>query len=82
MHSRLRSIVNPAGFYIYLVEANFSVPGDFETSRKRALRRLAQDKDQRQRALEAEEFLRQEAAREEYRVYCEEEIDRYIASNI
>ena len=50
-------IANPAGFYIYLVENNFPVPADFETSRKRLLRQALEDRDQRQKAKEAEEAL-------------------------
>jgi hypothetical protein len=75
-------IANPAGFYIYLVENNFPVPADFETSRKRLLRQALEDRDQRQKAKEAEEFLRKQALREEYQAYRDSETDRYIAANL
>jgi hypothetical protein len=75
-------ILNPPGFYIYLVETNFPVPAGFDTTRKRELRRMALDREQMQRAQEAERQLRLAELREEYNNYSNAEIDRYIAARL
>ena len=72
-------IFNPPGFYIYLLETDFPVPAAFDTTRKRELRCAAADREQAQRAAEAERLLQFEELREEYRTYREKEIDRFVA---
>ena len=71
-------IANPPGFYIYLVETNYPIPKEFETSRKRELKKAAADRDHTSRATEAERELRLQVRREEYRQYRETEIDRLL----
>jgi len=64
-------ISNPAGFFIWAVESNLSVPDDFETSRKRRLRE-EQEKDaseQRFRAVQLEN---------EYDEFCHELIRKKL----
>jgi ATP-dependent Lon protease len=66
-------ISNPAGFFIWAIENNLSVPAEFETSRKRRLREAQQqaDGEQRTRALQLEI---------EYDEFCQEQIRKEIES--
>jgi hypothetical protein len=66
-------IRNPAGFYVYLIEARVLPPPSFETSRVRELREVAKQKADEERARE----IRLELAYEEYQ---DEAISEYIAS--
>lgn len=61
---------NAAGFYIYLIRENVTVPVGFETSRKRAERERAE----RQRAIE-------ERRRQNYESYKAQEIERHITEH-
>ncbi|MCI0723503.1 MAG: hypothetical protein L0338_31745 [Acidobacteria bacterium] len=60
-------ISNPAGFFIWAIENNLSVPDDFETSRKRRLREAQEqaESQQRYRMLQLES---------EYDEFCQEQI--------
>jgi hypothetical protein len=60
-------ISNPAGFFIWAIESNLSVPPEFETSRKRRLREAQENdaSDQRFRAVQLEN---------EYDEFCEKQI--------
>jgi hypothetical protein len=67
-------ISNPAGFFIWAIENNLSVPATFETSRKRRIRE-AQEQDaseQRFRAIQLEN---------DYDEFCQEEIRKKLASD-
>jgi hypothetical protein len=66
-------ISNPAGFFIWAIENNLSVPAEFETSRKRRLREAQQqaDGEQRTRALQL---------KIEYDEFCQEQIRKEIES--
>jgi hypothetical protein len=66
-------ISNPAGFFIWAIESNLSVPTEFETSKKRRLRE-EQEKDlseQRFKAVQLEN---------EYDDFCQEQIRKKLAS--
>ncbi len=73
-----QKIVNPAGFYIYLVETGFPVPLWFETTRKRELKRMAAAKEEAVRGQEAERFLKAEKVKDEYLQYRDREVDHYL----
>jgi Replication initiator protein A len=60
-------ISNPAGFYIWAIENNVSVPTEFETSRKR------QSRDEKQQAAN-EQRLRRLELESEYDRFCQEQI--------
>jgi len=67
-------IVNPTGFYIYLIKGNICPPEFFETSRKRAI--FAEQEQARIDEIEKQAAL--ELAFEDYR---NQTIDGYIAAN-
>jgi len=66
-------ISNPAGFIIWAIENNLSVPLEFETSRKRSLREAQEqaDNEQRCRAIQLET---------EYDEFCQEQIRKRLES--
>jgi len=66
-------IANPAGFIIWAIESNLSVPSHFETSRKRTLRAGTEHAAQTER-LETLELMA------EYDRECELEVRQYIAT--
>jgi hypothetical protein len=66
-----KSIVNPTGFYIYLLRENVIPPQSFETSAKRQARAAvaeSRNKEERNR-LQLEE---------EYKQFCEERVSLYV----
>jgi hypothetical protein len=67
-------ISNPAGFIIWAIENNVSVPGDFETSRKRRLREA-------QIEAEAAEQLRKLNLELAYDQFCDEAVDERFAAD-
>jgi len=75
-------IQNPPGFYIYLLETNCRVPHDFETSRKRQARELAQKQRQDADVFEARRQLRQMMLEEQYANYCSSECEKYINTHM
>jgi hypothetical protein len=66
-------ISNPAGFYIWVLEQNLSVPQDFETSRRRELR-SAREQNQTQ------ERTRTLLLLEHYENYREQQVQRRLES--
>jgi len=67
-------ISNPAGFFIWAIESNLSVPAEFETLRKRRIRE-AQEEDaseQRLRAIQLEN---------DYDEFCQEQIRKKLESD-
>jgi hypothetical protein len=67
-------IANPAGFLVWAIENNLSIPPDFETSRKRRIR-LAREEavnDQRSRMLQL---------KNEYDAYVERHIVEHLEKN-
>jgi hypothetical protein len=64
-------ITNPAGFLIWAIESNLSVPVDFQTSRKKQLREA-------QEQAEVEQQLRILRLQDQYEQFCLEETDRCI----
>jgi hypothetical protein len=65
-------IANPAGFIIWAIESNLSVPPQFETSRKKILRQTSQH-------LAETERLRTLDLMAEYNRECELQVRQYIA---
>ena len=67
-------IANPAGFLVWAVENNLSVPPDFETTRKRRLREAHEEaaNDQRFRILQL---------KNEYDAYADQQISQYLDRN-
>jgi hypothetical protein len=67
-------ISNPAGFFVWAIENNLSVPVEFETSRKRQLResQAKADNEQRFRMLQLEN---------EYDEFCQEQIRKRFESD-
>jgi hypothetical protein len=66
-------ISNPAGFFIWAIESNLTVPDEFETSRKRRLRQPKEqaENDQRFRVLQLEN---------EYDEFCQDQIRKRLES--
>jgi hypothetical protein len=67
-------ISNPAGFFIWAIESNLTVPVEFETARKRRLRAVEQQADNEQRA----RALQMESAYDEF---CQEKIRKDLESH-
>jgi hypothetical protein len=70
-------VINPAGFYVRLIERNTPVPDGFETSAKRKAR---EEKERKARERRAAEEARDELEWD-YERYCAAEVDRYIQAN-
>jgi hypothetical protein len=66
-------IVNPPGFFVWAIENNLSVPGAFETSRKRRLR------ETQEQVTNAEHF-RTLQLKNEFDEYCQHEVSNHIQS--
>jgi hypothetical protein len=66
-------ISNPAGFLIWAIENNISVPSEFETSRRKRLREAREQAENSQRV----SALQQE---NEYEQFCEEQIRKSMQS--
>jgi len=68
------SISNPAGFLIWAIENNLSVPADFETTRKRRVREAQEQANgsQRSAALQLEN---------DYEFFCEQEIQKRLEAD-
>ena len=66
-------ISNPAGFLLWAIESNLTVPAGFETSRRRSLREAVdqEDSERRSRLLELEN---------EYDEFCQREIQKRLES--
>jgi hypothetical protein len=64
-------ISNPAGFYIWAIEDNLSIPNHFETSRRRTIRLANQQK-------EFEQETRILQRREEYESFCQQHVQRQV----
>jgi hypothetical protein len=71
IHQGRGRITNPAGFLIWVVENNLSVPPDFETSRKKELREARE-------AEENEERFRRYQLRDEYERHCERQVENRL----
>jgi hypothetical protein len=67
-------ISNPAGFFIWAIESNLTVPVEFETARKRRLRDVQQQADNEQRA----RALQLESAYDEF---CQEKIRKDLEAH-
>jgi hypothetical protein len=67
-------IVNPPGFFVWAIENNLSVPGAFETSRKRRLR------ETQEQVANAEHF-RALQLKNEFDEYCQQEVSNHIQSD-
>ena len=67
-------ISNPAGFFIWAIENDLSVPAEFETSRKTQLRQAREqaDNEQRFRAMQLEN---------EYDEFCQEQIRKRLETD-
>ena len=66
-------ISNPAGFYIWVLEQNLSVPEDFQTSGRRQLR-FAQERNQ------MEDRTRALLLRQQYETWCDERVRQSLAA--
>lgn len=75
-------VINPAGFYIYLLRSNYPVPPDFETSRKRQLRQEAEQRQREARAQEAQRELDLYQQRERYEAFLVRETDLHIKTRM
>jgi hypothetical protein len=75
-------IANPPGFYIYLLRANYPVPAQFETTRKRRLREEARQKNLEASASRAQRELELAEQRDRYQAYVSEQADAHIKSRI
>ena len=67
-------ISNPAGFFIWAIENNLSVPEDFETATRRRLREAREnaETDQHSRSLQLED---------DYDTFCQEQIRKKLESD-
>ena len=75
-------ILNPPGFYIYLLACNYPVPASFETSHKRTLREQAQQRETESRAREAQRELQVYEERERYEAFLDQETDAHLKSKM
>ena len=66
-------ISNPAGFFIWAIENNLSVPVEFETSRKRRLREAQQQADGEKRSMAMQ-------LESEYDEFCQKQIRKELES--
>lgn len=64
-------ISNPAGFLIWVIESDVAVPADFETSRKRRLRKAQEDAESKERYALVQQ-------RNEYDEFCHTQIDNRL----
>ena len=71
-------VVNPPGFYIYLMRSNYPVPANFETSRKRRAREESKKKDLESRAKDAQRELEIHEKRERYEEFLIEQTDAQL----
>lgn len=67
-------ISNPAGFFIWAIENNLTVPADFETSRKRQLRQSQQEAESQQRFQKLQ-------LENEYDTFCQHEVEKRLKSD-
>jgi hypothetical protein len=67
-------ISNPAGFFIWAIESNLSVPVEFETSRKKRQREANEE-------VESEQRFRMLQLDSEYEDFCHQEIRKRIDSD-
>jgi hypothetical protein len=75
-------VANPPGFYVYLLRANFPVPSNFETSRKRRLQEEARQKEMDSRARQAQKELELYEQRERYEAFLTGQTDAHIKERI
>ncbi len=75
-------ILNPPGFYVYLLACNYPVPASFETTHKRTLREQAQQRDLESRAREAQRELEMYEQRERYEAFLIEETDQHMKNKM
>jgi hypothetical protein len=68
-----KKITNPAGFLIWVIESNLSVPDSFETSRKKTVREAQQEN-------ESQEQLRRLQLELDYEEYCQKQVLRKMES--
>jgi hypothetical protein len=68
-----KKISNPAGFFIWAIESNLSVPDSFETSRKSSVRQARQDN-------ENQEQLRRLQLELDYEEYCHQRVVAQLES--
>ena len=69
-----RKIINPAGFYLWAIESNLSVPDHFETTRKRRIHQAST-------RLDGDVELRALRLRQEYDEFCHLEIRHKIENS-
>ena len=80
--NRSSAINNPAGFLIYVLQANHPVPATFMTSRRRRLIEQAQEQVEKERALEAQKELERYEWKERYEEFLIESTSAHIATNM
>jgi Replication initiator protein A len=71
-------IANPPGFYVYVVQANYAVPANFETTRKRRVREEAKKKDVEARTKEALRELEVYEQKERYEEFLVEQTNAHL----
>lgn len=76
------AIQNPAGFLIYVLQSNHSVPASFVSSRRRRLVEQASAQTEKDRAAAAERELQMYVWKERYENFVEAQTDAYIESNM
>ncbi len=69
-----RKISNPAGFFIWAIESNLTIPNNFETSRKRQLR-------ESQEQAQTEERFRSMRLENEYDEFCQGEVRKRLEAD-
>ncbi len=67
-------ISNPAGFYIWTIEQNLSVPAHFETTERKLQREAAQQAEQ-------EEHARVQGLHLQYDEFCQEQVSRKVQTD-
>lgn len=71
-------IANPPGFYVYILQADYPVPANFETTRKRRIQEDAKKKEQESRAKEAARELERYEQKERYEEFIVEQTNAHL----
>ena len=71
-------VANPPGFYVYILQADYPVPANFETSRKRRIREQAEKKEFDSRAKEAAHELELYEQKEKYEGFLIEQTNAHL----
>lgn len=76
------AIQNPAGFLVYVLQANHPVPATFMTTRRRQLIVEAREQVEKERAIDAQREIERYECKERYEAFLAQNTDAYIAEHM